>query len=43
VGQGTGLGMSISYQIITQQHNGSITCESQWGKGTTFRIRIPVQ
>ncbi|MEM9771296.1 MAG: ATP-binding protein [Cyanobacteria bacterium P01_D01_bin.73] len=43
VGQGTGLGMSISYQIITEQHNGSITCESQWGKGTAFRIRIPVQ
>ncbi|MGD1938974.1 MAG: sensor histidine kinase [Cyanophyceae cyanobacterium] len=42
VGQGTGLGMSISYQIITQQHNGSLTCESQWGKGTTFRIRIPI-
>ncbi|MEM9246399.1 MAG: ATP-binding protein, partial [Cyanobacteria bacterium P01_F01_bin.153] len=42
VGQGTGLGMSISYQIITQQHNGSLTCESQWGEGTTFRIRIPI-
>ncbi|MEM9771799.1 MAG: HAMP domain-containing sensor histidine kinase, partial [Cyanobacteria bacterium P01_D01_bin.73] len=43
VGQGTGLGMSISYQIITQQHNGSLTCDSQWGEGTTFRIRIPIQ
>ncbi len=43
VGKGTGLGMSISYQIITQQHNGSIICNSQWGQGTTFYIRIPVQ
>ncbi|MEM1426151.1 MAG: ATP-binding protein, partial [Cyanobacteria bacterium P01_H01_bin.130] len=42
VGQGTGLGMSISHQIITQQHNGQITCDSQWGHGTTFHIRLPV-
>ena len=40
--KGTGLGMSISHRIITQQHHGSLTCESQWGKGTTFRIQIPV-
>ena len=40
--KGTGLGMSISHRIITQQHQGSLTCESQWGKGTTFRIQIPV-
>ncbi len=42
VGQGTGLGMSISHQIITQQHNGQLTCDSQWGQGTTFHIRLPV-
>ncbi len=43
VGKGTGLGMSISYQIITERHNGSLSCASQIGKGTSFIIRIPLQ
>jgi PAS domain S-box-containing protein len=43
VGKGTGLGMSISYQIITERHRGSLTCLSQWGKGATFTIKIPVR
>lgn len=41
VGQGTGLGLSISNEII-QQHGGTITVESEPGKGTTFIIAIPV-
>lgn len=40
VGVGTGLGLSICYQIV-KQHRGEITVESQVGKGTTFRVRIP--
>jgi two-component system NtrC family sensor kinase len=41
VGKGTGLGLSLSYGII-QKHNGSITVETEIGKGTTFRVVIPV-
>jgi two-component system NtrC family sensor kinase len=39
-GQGTGLGLSIAYGIITS-HHGSISVESEVGKGTTFKIRLP--
>ncbi|NJL23000.1 MAG: GAF domain-containing sensor histidine kinase [Leptolyngbyaceae cyanobacterium SM1_3_5] len=41
VGKGTGLGLAISYQII-ERHGGTITCNSQWGKGTEFCIELPV-
>ncbi len=42
MGQGTGLGMSISRQIIAEKHGGSIDCRSQTGRGTEFIIRLPV-
>lgn len=42
VGKGTGLGLSLSYGIV-QKHGGSIELESEVGKGTTFRILVPVQ
>src|SRR5208282_1322963 len=40
-GQGTGLGLSIAYGIITS-HHGSISVESEVGKGSTFKIRLPI-
>lgn len=40
-GQGTGLGLSIAYGIITS-HHGSISVHSEIGKGSTFKIRLPV-
>jgi two-component system NtrC family sensor kinase len=42
VGQGTGLGLSVSYGII-RDHGGSIEVESEVGRGTLFRIRIPLR
>jgi signal transduction histidine kinase len=42
IGKGTGLGMSISYQIITERHRGRLQCESTLGEGTKFVIEIPV-
>ncbi|GAB3251322.1 hypothetical protein GCM10027347_09680 [Larkinella harenae] len=41
-GEGTGLGLSLSYDIITKGHNGTLTVESQSGNGSTFRITLPV-
>ncbi|KHE91780.1 MAG: two-component sensor kinase [Candidatus Scalindua brodae] len=41
-GKGTGLGLSISYGII-KMHEGNIEVESEEGKGTTFRILLPVR
>ncbi len=41
VGQGTGLGMSISYRIISD-YGGTIEIESEVDKGTTFTLRFPV-
>src|SRR5574344_101844 len=42
VGEGTGLGMSISYEVI-KLHNGKIEVESEVGKGTKFTIELPVK
>lgn len=42
LGKGTGLGLSISYGVI-QKHGGEILVESEVGKGTTFRIHLPVK
>jgi hypothetical protein len=40
VGQGTGLGLAVSYGIV-QEHAGRISVESTPGRGTTFRITLP--
>jgi signal transduction histidine kinase len=42
-GKGTGLGMSISHQIITEKHGGSLGCYSNLGRGAEFVIEIPIQ
>jgi PAS domain S-box-containing protein len=42
VGAGTGQGLSIAYSIVVDKHKGTITFDSEVGKGTTFIIRLPV-
>ena len=43
VGKGTGMGMSITYQIIKQRHHGLLECHSELGKGTEFLIQVPIK
>ncbi|MFB2938749.1 PAS domain S-box protein [Aerosakkonemataceae cyanobacterium BLCC-F154] len=43
IGKGTGMGLSISYQIITEKHGGSLDCVSKSEKGTEFVIKIPLK
>ncbi|MBU7585129.1 MAG: GAF domain-containing protein [Nostoc sp. TH1S01] len=43
IGKGTGMGMSISYQIVTENHHGSLECISSPGQGTEFVILIPLK
>ncbi|MBW4652333.1 MAG: PAS domain-containing protein [Kaiparowitsia implicata GSE-PSE-MK54-09C] len=43
VGKGTGLGMSISYQIVTDKHSGTLECISAPGNGAEFLITLPRQ
>ncbi|MCM0588882.1 MAG: response regulator [Gloeotrichia echinulata IR180] len=42
VGKGSGLGLSISYQIVVQKHRGQITCSSSPGQGAEFVLDIPI-
>ena len=40
-GEGTGLGLSMAFDIVTKGHTGAITLESKEGEGTTFAITLP--
>ena len=43
IGRGTGLGLAISQQIIVDKHHGTLDCTSVQGKGSEFRICLPMQ
>lgn len=43
VGQGTGLGLNITHQIIVVEHGGELLVDSTYGEGTTFTIILPAK
>ena len=43
VGKGTGLGLAIARQIVVHKHSGSIDVDSRPGRGSTFRINLPIK
>lgn len=42
VGKGTGLGLYVSYQIVTELHDGTLSCYSTVGAGTEFVVTLPI-
>ncbi|MGB3265285.1 MAG: response regulator [Microcoleus sp.] len=43
IGKGTGIGLSISWHIVTEKHGGSLQCCSTPGQGTEFAIELPLR
>ena len=43
VGRGTGQGLAIAHNVIVNKHGGTITFDTEEGKGTTFTIRLPIR
>lgn len=43
VGRGTGQGLAIAHDVVTQKHGGTLTFATELGKGTTFIIRLPIE
>lgn len=42
VGKGTGQGLALARAIVVEKHGGSLTFETEVGKGTTFQVKLPV-
>jgi signal transduction histidine kinase len=43
VGKGTGQGLAIARSTVVAKHGGSLTFDTEMGKGTTFTIRLPIE
>jgi signal transduction histidine kinase len=41
-GEGTGLGLSLAYDIVTKGHGGIVEVETTEGEGTTFTVKLPI-
>lgn len=41
-GEGTGLGLSLAYDIVTKGHGGPLEVETKEGEGTTFIVKLPI-
>lgn len=42
VGRGTGQGLAIARSVVVNKHGGALTFDTEMGKGTTFKIRLPI-
>jgi PAS domain S-box-containing protein len=42
VGKGTGQGLAIARSVVVDKHGGTLDCETEQGKGTTFIVRLPI-
>ena len=42
VGRGTGQGLAIARRIVVERHGGTLSFETEQGRGTTFHVRLPV-
>jgi two-component system NtrC family sensor kinase len=43
VGKGTGQGLAIVRAIVVERHGGAVTFDTELGRGTTFRVRLPIE
>jgi signal transduction histidine kinase len=43
VGRGTGQGLSIAHAVVVDKHGGSLTFDTEVGRGTTFFVRLPIK
>jgi signal transduction histidine kinase len=43
IGKGTGQGLSLARSVVNDRHHGTITFETEMGRGTTFIVRLPLQ
>ena len=43
IGKGTGMGLSISYQIVVEKHQGTLECRSALNQGSQFMVTIPIR
>ena len=42
MGEGTGLGLSLAYDMVTKGHGGTLEVESKEGTGATFIVKLPI-
>ena len=43
VGRGTGQGLSLAHAVVAERHGGTLTFDTELGRGTTFHVRLPIQ